>query len=65
MLIKIAPGMQSSNNRRYNDVNALGGTSDAHNIGGLNNDWSIDGVPDMGNGSEGIAYALFHYHPGI
>jgi hypothetical protein len=56
MLIKIAPGIQSSNNRRYNGVNALGGTSDAHNIGGLNNDWSIDGVPDMGNGSEGVAY---------
>jgi hypothetical protein len=56
MLIKLAPSIQSSNNRRYNGVNALGGTSDAHNVGGLNNDWSIDGVPDMGNGSEGIAY---------
>ena len=50
MLIKIAPGVQSSNNRRYNGVNALGGTSDAHALGGFANDWSIDGVPDMGNG---------------
>lgn len=56
MMIKIAPGVQSSNNRRYNGVNALGGTSDAHSLGGFPNYWSIDGVPDMGNGSEGVAY---------
>jgi len=56
MMIKVAPGVQSSNNRRYNGVNALGGTSDAHSLGGFPNDWSIDGVPDMGNGSEGVAY---------
>ncbi|HEY3840394.1 MAG TPA: TonB-dependent receptor [Bryobacteraceae bacterium] len=56
MMIKIAPGVQSSNNRRYNGVNALGGTADAHAVGGFANDWSIDGVPDMGNGSEGVAY---------
>ncbi len=56
MMIKIAPGVQSSNNRRYNGVNALGGTADSHAVGGFANDWSIDGVPDMGNGSEGVAY---------
>ena len=56
MMIKVAPGVQSSNNRRYNGVNALGGTADAHSLGGFPNDWSIDGVPDMGNGSEGVAY---------
>src|SRR5580704_4114896 len=44
MLIKLAPSIQSSNNRRYNGVNALGGTSDSHNVGGLNNDWSIDEI---------------------
>ena len=56
MLIKLVPGIQASNNRRYNGVNALGGTADAHSLGGFPNDWSIDGVPDMGNGSEGVAY---------
>src|SRR6266702_7685090 len=51
MLIKLIPGIQSSNNRRYNGVNALGGTAEAHNAGNVGgNDWSIDGVPDMGNG---------------
>jgi Carboxypeptidase regulatory-like domain len=51
MLIKLAPGMEASNNRRYNGVNGLGGTAEAHNIGAVGgNDWSIDGVPDMGNG---------------
>ena len=51
MLIKLIPGMQASNNRRYNGVNALGGTAEAHNAGNVGgNDWSIDGVPDMGNG---------------
>ena len=51
MLIKLTPGIESSNNRRYNGVNALGGTAEAHNIGNVGgNDWSIDGVPDSGNG---------------
>ena len=51
MLIKLAPGMEASNNRRYNGVNALGGTNEAHNVGDVGgNDWSIDGVPNMGNG---------------
>jgi hypothetical protein len=51
MLIKLVPGIQASNNRRYNGVNALGGTAEAHNAGNVGgNDWSIDGVPDMGNG---------------
>ncbi|MEO7142473.1 MAG: TonB-dependent receptor [Bryobacteraceae bacterium] len=54
MMIKLVPGVQSSNNRRYNGVNALGGTSDAHAVGGFANDWSIDGVPDMGNNA--VAY---------
>src|SRR2546430_14580063 len=35
----------------YNGVNALVGTAEAHNAGNVGgNDWSIDGVPDMGNG---------------
>ncbi len=51
MLIKLAPGVEASNNRRYNGVNALGGTAEAHNIGNVGgNDWSIDGVPNIGNG---------------
>jgi hypothetical protein len=51
MLIKLAPGIEASNNRRYNGVNGLGGTAEAHNIGAVGgNDWSIDGVPDIGNG---------------
>ena len=51
MLIKLAPGVEASNNRRYNGVNALGGTAEAHNIGAVGgNDWSIDGVPNIGNG---------------
>ena len=51
MLIKLAPGVEASNNRRYNGVNGLGGTAEAHNIGNVGgNDWSIDGVPDIGNG---------------
>jgi hypothetical protein len=51
MLIKLAPGIQASNNRRYNGVNALGGTGEAHNIGNVGgNDWSIDGGPNMGTG---------------
>src|SRR5437763_14231696 len=51
MFIKLAPGIEASNNRRYNGVNALGGTAEAHNAGNVGgNDWSIDGVPDMGNG---------------
>src|SRR5437588_7870712 len=51
MLIKLVPGIQASANRRYNGVNALGGTAEAHNAGNVGgNDWSIDGVPDMGNG---------------
>ena len=45
MLIKLAPGIQASGNRRYNGVNALGGTGEAHNVGNVGgNDWSIDGV---------------------
>ncbi len=51
MLIKMTPGVEASNNRRYNGVNALGGTNEAHNVGAVGgNDWSIDGVPNMGNG---------------
>src|SRR5438045_65558 len=51
MLIKLVPGIQASANRRYNGVNAIGGTGEAHNAGNVGgNDWSIDGVPDMGNG---------------
>jgi hypothetical protein len=49
MLIKLVPGIQASANRRYNGVNALGGTAEAHNAGNVGgNDWSIDGVPNMG-----------------
>lgn len=51
MLIKLVPGVQASANRRYNGVNALGGTGEAHNAGNVGgNDWSIDGVPNMGGG---------------
>lgn len=51
MLIKLAPGIEASPNRRYNGVNALGGTGEAHNVGNVGgNDWSIDGVPNVGNG---------------
>ena len=51
MLIKLVPGIQASANRRYNGVNALGGTNEAHNAGNVGgNDWSIDGVPNIGNG---------------
>lgn len=51
MLVKLVPGIQASANRRYNGVNALGGTAEAHNAGNVGgNDWSIDGVPNMGNG---------------
>ena len=51
MLIKLIPGIQASANRRYNGVNALGGTGEAHSAGNVGgNDWSIDGVPNMGNG---------------
>ena len=51
MLIKLVPVIESSGNRRYNGVNALGGTAEAHNVGNVGgNDWSIDGVPDFGNG---------------
>src|SRR5438067_7882206 len=51
MLIKLVPGIEASSNRRYNGVNALGGTAEAHNVGNVGgNDWSIDGVPNIGNG---------------
>src|SRR5260370_30027728 len=51
MLIKLVPGIESSGNRRYNGVNALGGTAEAHNVGNVGgNDWSIDGVSHIGNG---------------
>jgi len=51
MLVKLVPGIQASANRRYNGVNALGGTAEAHNAGNVGgNDWSIDGVPNMGAG---------------
>ena len=51
MLIKMAPGVQASSNRRYNGVNALGGTNEAHSAGGVGgSDWSIDGVPNSGSG---------------
>jgi hypothetical protein len=56
MLIKLVPGIQASANRRYNGVNAIGGTGEAHNAGNVGgNDWYIDGVPNMGNGY-GAAY---------
>jgi hypothetical protein len=49
MLVKLVPGIQASANRRYNGVNALGGTAEAHNAGNVGgNDWSIDGVPNIG-----------------
>ena len=51
MLMKLTPGIEASNNRRYNGVNALGGVNEAHNVGAVGGaDWSIDGVPNMGNG---------------
>jgi hypothetical protein len=51
MLIKLVPGIQASPNRRYNGVNALGGTGEARNAGPVGgNDWSIDGAPNMGAG---------------
>lgn len=51
MLLKLAPGIEASPNRRYNGVNALGGTGEAHNVGNVGgNDWSIDGVPNVGAG---------------
>ena len=51
MLLKLAPGVQAGVNRRYNGVNALGGTGEAHNVGNVGgNDWSIDGAPNMGTG---------------
>ena len=56
MLIKLVPGIQASANRRYNGVNAIGGTGEAHSAGNVGgNDWSIDGVPNMGSGY-GAAY---------
>lgn len=51
LLIKLAPGIQSPNVRRYNTVIALGGIGEAHlpgNVGG--SDYSIDGVPNLGSG---------------
>src|SRR3954452_25310190 len=52
MLLKLTPGVEASNNRRYNGVNALGGVNEAHNIGAVGgSDWSIDGVPNMGSGT--------------
>ena len=45
------PLANASPNRRYNGVNALGGTGEAHNVGNVGgNDWSIDGVPNVGAG---------------
>src|ERR1035437_3605915 len=51
MLMKLTPGIEGTNNRRYNGVNALGGIGESHNVGNVGGaDWSIDGVPNMGNG---------------
>jgi hypothetical protein len=51
MLLKLAPGVISSANRRYNGVNAIGGTSDAGLPGGVGGtEWSIDGAPNIGQG---------------
>jgi len=51
MLLKLAPGVVSTTNRRYNGVNALGGLSDASLPGGIGGtDWSLDGAPSTGNG---------------
>lgn len=56
MLIKLAPGIEASPNRRYNGVNAIGGTNEAHNVGNVGgSDWSIDGIPNVGAGY-GAAY---------
>src|SRR5260370_34548895 len=50
MLIKLVPGIESSGNRRYNGVDALGGTAEAHHVGNVGgNDWAIGGVPDIGD----------------
>ena len=66
MLIKLVPGIQASSNRRYNGVNALGGTAEAHNAGNVGgNDWSIDGVPNMGNGYSRRLPAVLHHDPGV
>lgn len=56
MLLKLAPGVISSANRRYNGVNAIGGTSDAGLPGGVGGtEWSIDGAPNIGQGYS-VAY---------
>ncbi len=51
LLVKLAPGVQSSEARRYNGVNALGGASDFRVAGGVGgSDWSLDGAPNAGTG---------------
>jgi hypothetical protein len=51
LLVKITPGVQSSGERRYNGVNALGGVSDNRVAGGVGgSEYSIDGAPNAGSG---------------
>ncbi|MBM3757831.1 MAG: carboxypeptidase regulatory-like domain-containing protein, partial [Acidobacteria bacterium] len=49
LLLKLVPGVQSGNSRRYNGVNALGGVNEANNgsrVGGT--EYSLDGAPNVG-----------------
>jgi len=49
LLMKLVPGVQSGNSRRYNGVNALGGVNEANNgsrVGGT--EYSLDGAPNVG-----------------
>jgi hypothetical protein len=49
LLVKLVPGVQSGNSRRYNGVNALGGVREAGNgtnVGGT--EYSLDGAPNVG-----------------
>jgi carboxypeptidase family protein len=51
LLVKIIPGVQSSGERRYNGVNALGGVADHRVAGGVGgSEYSIDGAPNAGSG---------------
>jgi len=51
LLVKLAPGVQSNEARRYNGVNALSGASDHSVAGGVGgSDWSLDGAPNAGSG---------------
>ncbi|MBL8179403.1 MAG: TonB-dependent receptor [Bryobacterales bacterium] len=49
LLMKLVPGVQSGNSRRYNGVNALGGVNEANNgsrVGGT--EYALDGAPNVG-----------------